>query len=179
MEYTLEKQGMKNSLRNDFGQWNMLEDMFKQQLSQKDLESRRFRNMKLKEYNRLIRVYSGAPLTRDEQALMIVMKFQRGSLVRSLYPGLLTRMVYLVSKGLDNLFFHNKELERVKLANDERIINTRIKLPEQPLEQSESFNISKEAAPDNAAGQHQKVYGPDLGQRSVNNDQQKFKGPSI
>ena len=175
MEYNLEKVGIQSSLFADFGQWNRLEDYFKQNLSQKDLDNRRFRNLKLKEYNRLIRTYSGASLTRDEQALMTVMKFQRGSLVRSLYPGLLTRMFYLVSKGVDNMLFFNKEMERVKMASDERIINARINLPQQSDSKEKAQPIAQDAGPE----LRHKTYGPDLGQRSVGSDQQKPKGPTI
>lgn len=175
MEYNLEKVEMPKSLFTDFGQWARLEDYFKQQLSPKDLESRRFRNMKLKEYNRLLRTYTGAMLTRDEQALMAVMKFQRGSLVRALYPGLLSRMFYLVSKGVDNMLFYNKEVERVKMASDERIINTKITVPDE----SQSATLKKDKAVEGNLEQHHKRYGPDLGQRSVGDEQHKPKGPSI
>ncbi|WP_433863907.1 hypothetical protein [Sphingobacterium thalpophilum] len=178
MEYNLEKQANPKTLFNDFGQWSRLEEYFTKQLSQKDLQSRRFRNMKLRQYNQMIRLYSGAGLTQDEQALMTVMKFQRGSLVRSLYPGLLSRIVYLVSKGVDNLLFYNKEMERVKMATDQRIINTKISIPQNLQEGSLKPPSSQSTAEEQANSLNQKRYGADLGSRSQS-EQQRNHGPSM
>lgn len=178
MEYPLEKQVNPNTLFNDFGQWSRLEEYFTKQLSQKDLQSRRFRNMKLREYNRMIRLYNGAGLTQDEQALMTVMKFQRGSLVRSLYPGLLSRIFYLVSKAVDNLLFYNKELERVKMASDQRIINTKISIPQTREEGSLKQPSSPGTTQEQVDNLHQKRYGADLGARSQS-EQQRNHRPSM
>ncbi len=178
MEYTLEKQAANNTLFNDFGNWSRLEEYFTKQLSQKDLQSRRYRSMKLREYNRMLRTYSGGLLTQDEKALMTVMKFQRGSLVRSLYPGLLSRIFYLVSKWVDNLLFYNKEMERVKMASDQRIINTKISIPQQQDTGKLKLPSTQNTAEDPSGELHQKRYGPDLGGREQL-QQQRPKGPSI
>lgn len=174
MEYPLEKHGNKGSLLSDFRQWEQLEHYLTGQVSKKDLESRRFRRMKLKEYKRLLRAYSGSPLTRDERGLVAVMKFQQGSLVRSLYPGLLSRLFYHIGNSAAKMLLYNRELARARLAEDRRIISIRPKLPESahamqqqmPAAQRPDENLSKK-------------YGPDLGGRNQAPNQQRPGGPSI
>jgi len=84
---------MENTLIAELTSWNRQEQKFRELFSEDALKDREFQKMKLDEYDRLYRKYSGMGTTTDEKALLVMVRFQKRKLERTLYPGILTRLL--------------------------------------------------------------------------------------
>lgn len=93
MEYGLETANKLPTLMDAFREWNRSEDMFREAFGDGALEDRDFLKLKLREYDRIWHTFNGKPLSKDEKALMVILRFQRRKLRRGLYRGLLTRFL--------------------------------------------------------------------------------------
>ncbi|MEE1946397.1 hypothetical protein VRU48_14835 [Pedobacter sp. KR3-3] len=82
------------TLVTELGNWNRLENQFRELFSEQALKDREFMKMKLGEYERLAYKYAGAPKTADERAMQVILNFQRTKMRRAIYPGILSRLVY-------------------------------------------------------------------------------------
>lgn len=93
MENGLERTEMPLTLLGTLNVWNDTENMFKGVFGDEALKDRDFRKMKLREYDRIWHAFRDKPLTTDEKALMVMLRFQRKKLRTTLYPGLLSRLI--------------------------------------------------------------------------------------
>lgn len=93
-------------------EWNHTESLFKQHFGEESLRDRDFMKMKLKEYDRMWYSFNGRPLTRDERALMRMLRFQRRKMRRTLYRGLLSRLWNRASNFLSFLSEADREPAR-------------------------------------------------------------------
>ena len=91
---------MNKGLLRELGAWNRLEGMFRENFSETALGDRDFRKMKLREYDRIYRLYNGKVQTTDERALIVMLRFQRRKIRRTLYPGLLRRLLNRTTNSL-------------------------------------------------------------------------------
>lgn len=92
MENTL--QNRDDTLVSELGNWNRQENRFRELFSDDALKDREFIRMKLERYHSLYYKYRGAERTTDERAMMMVLRFQRRKMERTLYPGLLRRLLH-------------------------------------------------------------------------------------
>lgn len=91
---------MEQTLMAELGSWNRQEQKFRELFSDDALRDREFLKMKLGEYDRLYLRYTGAVSTTDEKAMLVMLRFQRKKMERTLYPSLITR---LVRRGLSKI----------------------------------------------------------------------------
>jgi len=85
------------TLFNELSSWNAQENSFRQLFSDDVLKDRDFLKMKLAHYDKLYYKYGSSPRTTDEQAMVTMLGYQRRKMERSLYPGLLTRLLRRVA----------------------------------------------------------------------------------
>lgn len=81
------------SLMEELSSWNQQESQFRNLFSDRALQDREFLKMKLKEFDRIWYKHNGQPQSAVEKALMMMMNYQRRNLQKSLYPGILTRLL--------------------------------------------------------------------------------------
>jgi hypothetical protein len=81
------------TLMGELSSWNRQENKFRELFSDEALKDRDFMKMKIAEYDRLWLKYNGRVQTTDEKALLVMLRYQRRKLERTLYPGLLARIV--------------------------------------------------------------------------------------
>ena len=91
MEYGLEIH-REATLQAALAEWKHTEDLFSHHFDKDALNTRDFMKMKLKEFDRMWYAFNGRPLTKDERALMRMVRFQRRITRRMLYPGLPGRL---------------------------------------------------------------------------------------
>lgn len=82
------------TLVSELGSWNRQENRFRELFSDDALKDREFIRMKLGHYHTLYYKYRGTERTTDERAMMMVLRFQRRKMERTLYPGLIRRLLY-------------------------------------------------------------------------------------
>lgn len=123
---------MKNSLMAELGAWNQLENTFKQIFNAEALEDRDFQKMKLKEYERISFLYGERPLSRDEKAMQVMLKFQKAKLERKLYPGLTRRLLRRIAEFFNTPIDIKRELAMVKQAgyNNYQDLQLPVKTPD-------------------------------------------------
>lgn len=88
-----ELQNRQPTLFSELSNWNGQESKFRELFSADVLKDRDFLKLKLDHYNKLYYKYGGGARTTDDQAMVAMLHYQRRKMERTLYPGLLTRMV--------------------------------------------------------------------------------------
>lgn len=170
MKERLEKMEKKAMLISELDEWNRMEDLFRNTFGESSLGDRQFLKMKLKEYERLYHFYNGKTnLTKDEKAMLLMLRFQRRNLRKTLYPGLLTRMMYRTRSFL-TLKANDLMAGAVGVAES----NNRI--AEQALPFSPAFGATEKAVEEQ--GNYQRYepknrYVRDIGKRTQPDNQQK------
>lgn len=84
---------MGSELMAELTSWNQQEQTFKKLFSDQALQDREFLKMKLAEFDHIWYKHHLLAETTDEKALIKILQYQRNSMQKSLYPGLLTRFV--------------------------------------------------------------------------------------
>ena len=138
-----------------------------------DQTLQKFLNEKLAEYNRLWYKYGGRAQTTDERALLLMLRFQRRKMERSLYPGLLTRMVY-------RAIVMARAAVRPKQADKRREDKTQPYLYSTiPVSAAVRRNGREQPSQEQTAtARHRKHHGYNLGRRQQQ-AHGKRKGPSL
>ncbi len=97
------------TLMSELSNWNQQENKFGALFGQEALKDREFLKMKLENYDQLYYKYNGKAQTPDEKAMMTMLRFQRRKMERSLYPGLLRRMLHRAGARLQAMWAGNRE----------------------------------------------------------------------
>ncbi len=98
------------TLMSELGNWNQQENKFGALFGQEALKDREFLKMKLENYDQLYYKYSGKAQTHDEKAMMTMLRFQRRKMERSLYPGLLRRILHRGQARLRAVWTGSREI---------------------------------------------------------------------
>lgn len=109
-----------DTLTGEISAWNRQEQQFGRLFSDAALKDREFLKMKLGEFDRLYFKYSNTQLTRDERALLTMLRFQRRKLERALYPGILRRVAHRIAARINAAMLAGKEAKnknRVQLTD--------------------------------------------------------------
>lgn len=137
----------KDTLMHGLTAWNKIENMFRDVFSEDSLKDRDYLKMKLAEYDRLHYRHSGTAQTTDERALSSMLRFQRRKMERSLYPGLLTRMVRRALRYLSPAINGRRELAMASQAGSQPYLNRPLPVREPgPVQQSAKQNIAEPQA---------------------------------
>ncbi|WP_214072588.1 hypothetical protein [Mucilaginibacter sp. dw_454] len=97
------------TLMSELSNWNQQENKFGALFGQEALKDREFLKMKLENYDQLYYKYNGKAQTPDEKAMMTMLRFQRRKMERSLYPGLLRRILHRGRARLRAMWTGNRE----------------------------------------------------------------------
>lgn len=84
---------MGSELVAELRSWNQQEQNFSTLFSDQALQDRVFLKMKLNVYDQIWHKHRDGLQSTDEKALMVILQYHRSKLQKSLYPGLLTRLV--------------------------------------------------------------------------------------
>ncbi len=160
------------TLVSELNVWNRRENQFMELFSPQAVKDREFQKMKLAEYNRLWYAYNGKATTTDEKALLTMLGFQRRKMEKSLYPGILTRLVRRGIAYLKAVIVQRNEANLTKQQQVQQYTFNTIPAKESghPREQQ-----SQGAAMHTRQGQR---YGQDLGRR-LRQQNDKSKGHSL
>ncbi|TYR37404.1 hypothetical protein FXV77_05200 [Sphingobacterium phlebotomi] len=104
MDYRLKTRERLPTLMDTLSAWNETENMFTQVFGENALEDRDFKKMKLREYDKIWHKYNGKVQTKDDRALMVMLRFQCKKLRKTLYRGLLPRLLSRISSYVRHLF---------------------------------------------------------------------------
>ena len=88
----LETPGNGSSFFSALTGWNHTEDLFREHFGEDSLLDREFLKLKLREYDRMWYRFSRNALTRDERALLSMLRIQRRWLRKTLYHGSMRRL---------------------------------------------------------------------------------------
>lgn len=159
------------TLQGALAEWKHTEDLFSRHFDRESLDTRDFRKMKLREYDRMWYAFNGRPLTKDERALMRMVRFQRRITRRTLYPGLLGR---LWNRTANFLAFVSEPKERPdpRREANSRYAGYTIKVDGKQESGGQKQQEEKERY------QRRYRHGHDLGKRNPQ-DNRLRKGPSV
>ncbi len=150
------------TLMGELGSWNRQENKFRELFSDDALKDRDFMKMKLAEYDRLWLKYNGRVQTTDEKALLVMMRYQRRKLERTLFPRLLARIVRRTVMAVKS--FVQKRRESNLKASEAMSYDFRsIPVPEQKDSQAQRSEMGR---------RQEQRYGQDLGRRLHNKNGQ-------
>lgn len=96
----METEIRQNTLMRELSGWNRQEGQFRELFGETSLKDREFLKMKLDNYTGLFHKYNGNAQTTDERALLLMLRYQRRKMEKTLYPGLLRRMIYRAAARL-------------------------------------------------------------------------------
>lgn len=95
---------MGSELMAELESWKRQEDQLKKLFSAEVVQDKEFLKLKLKEFDRIFYKHRYDNPTTDERAVMTVLKYQRLMMQKSLYPGLITRMVMSAYSYIEHKF---------------------------------------------------------------------------
>lgn len=116
----MEIQERQPTLVKALDEWNHTEDMFRNVFGDDALKDKDFKKMKLREYDRIWHAFNGKPLSKDERSLMAMLRFQRKKLRRTLYPGLLTRLLNRAGSYIRHLLSDTPAIAVPRNSDDHR-----------------------------------------------------------
>ncbi|WP_209864189.1 hypothetical protein [Chitinophaga sp. OAE865] len=156
-----------NSIMAELHQWNQLERDLSQAFrkgGKEQLDDRDFKKLTLSEYDRIANLYAGTPATRDEKVWFKVLQYQRAKLEKSLYPGLITRLLRRIIRKLRQPSELRNEAYMARQAGMNEYY-TNSNFPAHKQEQG----MDQQQSP--------KTYGPDLGGRKWDADKKQGMHP--
>ncbi|MEZ2442734.1 hypothetical protein AB6805_13515 [Chitinophaga sp. RCC_12] len=160
-----------NSIMAELHDWSKLEADLSQIFKRgaiEGLDDRDFKKLTLSEYDRIVSIYSGNAVTRDEKVWFKVLQYQRAKLEKSLYPGLLTRLLRRVIRNMRQPAELRNEAYMARQAGMNEFY-TRQKSPTASQSEQQGQDMGQQQSP--------KSYGPDLGGRKWDAD--KKQGPHL
>ncbi|WP_029274624.1 hypothetical protein [Pedobacter borealis] len=107
---------MENSLVAEMMDWNRLDGVIKSSSGKDPLKIREYLKLKLEDFDRMVSVYGGRSLTRDEKAFTIILKYQRAELEKAVYPRLPNRLLRRLIAYFSEPINIKKEVEMATLA---------------------------------------------------------------
>lgn len=156
-----------NSIMAELHDWSTLEADLSQVFKRgaKDgLDDRDFKKLTLSEYDRIASIYAGNAVTRDEKVWFKVLQYQRAKLEKSLYPGLLTRLLRRVIRKMRQPAELRNEAYMARQAGFNDFYTSR-KSPTGGQVEQQGQDLSQQQSP--------KVYGSDLGGRKWDADKKQ------
>lgn len=157
METTL--QSYADSLMAELGSWSKQEHKFRELFGNDAIRDRDFQKMKLAEYDRLWQKYQGKAMTTDEKSMLVMLRFQRRKLEKTLYPGILRRIFHRAAVGIKALVANRRQLREQRNQPEQYTYST-ITVP------------GNERSGQKQASEHERQqkgqshrYGQDLGRR--------------
>ncbi|MGE8426345.1 MAG: hypothetical protein ACN6O7_00645 [Sphingobacterium sp.] len=152
-----------NRLLTELGDWNRLEAMFQSTFGDESLKDKYFRKMKLATYERLYDRYKDdLELSKDERALVVMLRFQCTKIRKILYPKPVSRLLYRIRNFFALSFAKMFNRRTAYDYNSEAFASSN--LPFEGLF-TKGEQASQEPAVEKRMEQKPRV-GPDLGQRN-------------
>jgi hypothetical protein len=176
---------MDNTLQNYKGStfmaelsgWNQQEQKFRSLFSDQALQDRDFLKMKLAEYNRIWYKYNGTVQSTDEKALMIMLRFHRRKLQKTIFPGLITRLLsraYAFTKGMVSQWIAGQSVRKAEGYN----LNP-IPVPQQVINVEKPEAQARDNIPHQRQNQHQQHAQGNKPRTKKNHHRHKHKGRSL
>lgn len=155
------------TLAGELHAWNNQEEQFAKLFSPQALKDRDFLKLKLGQYDHLWNKYNRQPQTTDSRALLVMLQFQRRKLEKTLYPGLLRRLLHRVANGINGAI-ERRRLERQQQWQQPSYISPALPGRSDSYGQQPALNRERRQRWQNNLGQrqngqrHNKKRGPHL-----------------
>ena len=106
-----------NTLLADLMEWDRLEQTLRSAFKDRSMSEKDILKLRLSEYERLYRVHGNLASTRDDLAMLQMIRYQRPKLERILYPGLASRLLRRAVLALRNQLFQSAAAPPVSVTH--------------------------------------------------------------
>lgn len=145
-------------------EWNSRERIFKQVFSEAAAGDREFLKIKLSEYDNIYLRHSQNAQSRDERAMLAMLRYQRHKLERVLYPSLLARIGRKVYIFLRPAVDGKREMDLARKIGLQQDSIKQIRIPAENQEKTSS----NQQAENNHSQERKPYYRQNLGWRKAN-----------